>query len=306
MYNTPLVSVIIPNYCHEFFLRQRIESVLNQTYQHFEIILLDDCSSDESVKIIDQYRGHPKVTHIVINAVNSGSTFKQWQLGLSLAKGEFIWIAESDDVAQPTLLQRLVDVLQMENSVLAFAASRWIDEKGETIERRITKRWKQNFSMDGIVFLKKYLLGYNFIYNASAVVFKSDAIKTLLDSYTNYKASGDRFFWLQICLQGKVSYVAEQLNLFRQHTQKVSGHAAETGVNQVEDFQIYQQIKSILSLSVLERILICGYHYRAIYQSQNFVNGGKQFALSAWKQENFFNVFSYMVYLFFRGLEIAR
>ena len=91
--NKPLVSVIIPNYCHSQFLAQRIESVLNQTYQNFEVIILDDCSPDAgaSKAVIEKYRGNPHVSHIVYNEENSGSTFKQWNNGIALSKGEYCW-----------------------------------------------------------------------------------------------------------------------------------------------------------------------------------------------------------------------
>ena len=94
-----MVSVIIPNYNHAPFLKERIDSVLNQTYDNFEVIILDDKSTDNSKEVIANYRGHSKISHIVYNEENSGSTFKQWQKGFSLAKGDYIWIAESDDVA---------------------------------------------------------------------------------------------------------------------------------------------------------------------------------------------------------------
>ena len=88
------VSVIIPNYNHAKYLNQRIDSVLNQTYQNFEVIILDDCSPDNSKQVIEAYRGHPKISTIVYNEQNSGTTFKQWDKGLQLAKGEWVWIAD--------------------------------------------------------------------------------------------------------------------------------------------------------------------------------------------------------------------
>lgn len=74
---TPTFSVIIPNYNHGRYLNQRISSVLNQTSQNFELILLDDASSDDSVDILMQFEKHPKVSIFIINRRNSGSTFKQ-------------------------------------------------------------------------------------------------------------------------------------------------------------------------------------------------------------------------------------
>jgi len=93
----PTVSVIIPNYNYESYLKQRIETVLNQTYQNFEVIILDDHSSDNSRDIIETFRQNEKVTHIVYNQINSGSPFIQWVKGIELAIGKYIWIAESDD-----------------------------------------------------------------------------------------------------------------------------------------------------------------------------------------------------------------
>ena len=66
------ISIIVPNYNHAPYLKQRIDSILNQTYQDFELILLDDCSSDKSRDIIESYRTNPHVTQIVYNDNNSG------------------------------------------------------------------------------------------------------------------------------------------------------------------------------------------------------------------------------------------
>src|SRR5688572_15349118 len=94
-----LVSVIVPNYNHADFLQQRLESILNQTYQHFEVIILDDFSTDDSKDIIEKYRHNSKVTLISYSTKNMGSTFAQWNKGVEMASGEIIWMAESDDVA---------------------------------------------------------------------------------------------------------------------------------------------------------------------------------------------------------------
>lgn len=94
----PLVSVIVPNYNHAPYLKERLDSIYQQTYQNIEVILLDDFSSDNSVEVLKQYaRKYPHNTRLIVNEENSGKVFRQWNKGLSLAKGELIWIAESDD-----------------------------------------------------------------------------------------------------------------------------------------------------------------------------------------------------------------
>jgi glycosyltransferase involved in cell wall biosynthesis len=85
-----MISVIVPNYNHAKFLKERIDSILNQTIQDFELIILDDCSTDNSREIIESYRQLPNVS-IFYNSKNSGSPFKQWKKGINRAKGKYIW-----------------------------------------------------------------------------------------------------------------------------------------------------------------------------------------------------------------------
>src|SRR5215218_1678286 len=106
-----LFSVIVPNFNHGGFLEQRIESILRQTFQDFELIILDDASTDNSMAIIEQYRNHPKVSHIIQNKTNSGSPFRQWIKGIDVALGNWIWVAESDDFADETFLQSAADAI---------------------------------------------------------------------------------------------------------------------------------------------------------------------------------------------------
>ena len=128
------VSVIIPNYNHAIFLQQRIESVLSQSFQNFEMIIIDDCSTDDSRAIIETYRNHPKVSQIVYNEQNSGSAFKQWINGISLAKGEWVWIAESDDWAEHDFLERMIQaVTENPTCGLVYCRSFYTNEKGERL-----------------------------------------------------------------------------------------------------------------------------------------------------------------------------
>src|SRR5260370_14145431 len=106
----PTVSVVVPNYNHARFLRQRVDSILAQTFQDFELILLDDWSTDESRSILREYVSDPRV-RTEFNEVNSGSTFKQWNKGVRLARGKYVWLAESDDSAATRFLQSLVPLL---------------------------------------------------------------------------------------------------------------------------------------------------------------------------------------------------
>lgn len=297
------VSVIVPNYNHAPFLKERMESILAQDYSDVEVILIDDASTDESVSILKEYTKHPKVKKLIVNETNSGNPFTQWNRGIKEASGDYIWIAESDDVAEPTLLSRLIEAIEQKDAVLAFGHSQWMDSEGQVIARNLDPLWKRDFSMAGGTFVRQYLLGYNTICNASAVVFKKETVAAV-DMYQveQFNASGDRLFWIQMALQGRVAYVAETLNHFRQHTHKVSGSAENKGLNIVQDHDIYRLIMPMLQLTDNEKRIICGYHWKAMHRSsvseQGLVN-----ALAAWGVEPEFGRLSYLFYLLRRAKE---
>ena len=78
----PLVSVVVPNYNYKRYLNLRIQSILQQTYQNIELILLDDASTDGSEEVLSDYQDHAKVSHILLNEHNTGNPFKQWFKGM--------------------------------------------------------------------------------------------------------------------------------------------------------------------------------------------------------------------------------
>ncbi|PXV64126.1 glycosyltransferase involved in cell wall biosynthesis [Dysgonomonas alginatilytica] len=238
-----MVSVIIPNYNHEKYLQHRIDSVLNQTYQDFELIILDDKSKDSSIEIIEKYRNHPKVSHVVYNEVNSGTTFKQWKKGIELAQGEYIWIAESDDYADVTFLEKIISLIEKNNSVLCFSQSYVIDEY-DTIKRKRDEVLKTDFcNLD--YFLSNNLLYGNVIYNASMVVFRKDAIEeSIWEELTKLTYCGDWLFWAKLAMntRGTVSEVKEYLNYFRNHSSNVSNRSEVNGLTFLEGFPISKMI----------------------------------------------------------------
>ncbi|MDR2480172.1 MAG: glycosyltransferase, partial [Treponema sp.] len=138
-----MVSIIIPNYNHSQFLEERIETVLNQTYRDFEVIIIDDCSSDNSRAIIEKYRHNEKISAILYNTKNSGSVYRQWKKGIELAKGEYTWIAESDDSSSPLFLEKILPLIVNNNTAMAFSDSMTIDEYGNEIPG-----WKTLIDMD--------------------------------------------------------------------------------------------------------------------------------------------------------------
>jgi glycosyltransferase involved in cell wall biosynthesis len=226
----PKVTVIVPNYNHASYLDERLESILNQSFTDFELILLDDNSTDNSVSILSKYAGNPKVSHFIINETNSGSTFKQWEKGITLSKGEYIWIAESDDYADPNFLQRLMEeVSSFKNVGIAYSQSYAVNEIGEITgnwtnwtDDLDSNRWENKFFNFGKDELINYLIYKNTIPNASAVLFMKEALLNIPFNNLNMKLNGDWFIYMVILSRYNILYIPEPLNYFRSHNEKVT------------------------------------------------------------------------------------
>lgn len=293
----------MPNYNHAPYLKERMDSILAQDYSEFEVIILDDASTDDSTAVLNEYARHPKAKKMIVNAYNSGNTFLQWQRGLQEATGDYVWIAESDDVAAPTLLSTLVKALEQKDATVAFCHSQRIDASGAPIPHKLDPQFRQDFSLPGDTFIRRYLLGYSSICNASSVVFRRDAAETVdMDQVAQFSASGDRLFWIQMALQGRVAYVAQPLNQFRQHTNKVSGGAENIGLNIVQDHDIYRLVTPAMNLTGNEKRWICGYHWKAMNRP-TVSEQGRLNALEAWSHEPEFGRLSFLFYLLHRAKE---
>lgn len=217
------VSVIIPNYNHAPFLQQRIDSVLAQTYNNFELILLDDCSTDHSREILSRYSDHPKVSHLIFNDANSGSPFKQWAKGIALAKGNWIWIAESDDSAEPGFLERVL-AMAGPDAGLAYSDSDIFPEK-KTFKRFSewknnfykTYHWSNNYRANGMDEINSYLRSTNTINNSSAAILKKEELLANAPRLEEFTYYGDWYLFLTVAARYDIAYVSEVLSHYNEH-----------------------------------------------------------------------------------------
>src|SRR6185295_13093265 len=142
----PKVSVIVPSYNHALYLPERIDSIFAQTYNDLELLIFDDASTDHTHRILSRYYGKPGI-QIIVSHRNSGSAFPQWSRGISLARGEFVWIAESDDSADPRFLETLVPLLDENPHLgLAYCQSRLINE--ESVDTGDSLNWTSDLDPD--------------------------------------------------------------------------------------------------------------------------------------------------------------
>lgn len=229
--NLPLISVIVPNYNHEKYLKHRLDSIFNQTYQNFEVVLLDDCSTDKSREILSEYSKNEKVGHCLFNEINSGNTFKQWKKGIELAKGDFIWIAESDDFSDSDFLEKVSKPLFNDAQiVLSYCQSNRVNDQSEITgswasqtEHLHLKPFEENFIENGNLFIEKFLIYDNVIPNASAVIMRKKALfsSDQLVIEDDLKYCGDWLLYFKVLLNNKVSFLSQPLNNFRYHSNSV-------------------------------------------------------------------------------------
>lgn len=246
---TPLVSVIVPNYNHAQYLEKRIDTVLNQTYQNIEVIILDDKSKDNSIEVIEKYRNHPKVAQIILNEQNTGSPFKQWDKGISAANGELIWIAESDDYNELTFLEEIIiEWNKHRNVVVAFSnyVVFWGDKFSFNKERPT-----QCFRGD--LYIKKRMSRGNYIMNASGVVFDKQTYLKIDKDYLNFRNTGDYLLWTKMLRYGAVLKVNKNLTYYRRSNTSVTTLCGANGVASFETKKVFDYINTNFRLNCWQR-----------------------------------------------------
>ncbi len=228
------LSVVIPNYNYEEFMFERLYSILNQTEKVSEIIILDDCSSDNSRELIDKIVDKLKPfinIRQVYNEENSGSAFKQWKKGFEEATGDYIWIAEADDYCEKTFLKNVIKPIIGDPEVmLSYSDTAFIDKYGKIILKSIkseidilkTKHWDSNYINNGLEEIKNYSYLNCTIANVSSVIFKNDNYKEEFELSSKFKQAGDWLFYVNVIKRGKVSFINKPLNYYRVHGNNVT------------------------------------------------------------------------------------
>ncbi len=209
-----------------------MDSILNQTFNNFEIILLDDFSTDGSWEILKEFEYHPKVSHCIRNKSNSGSPFRQWKKGIDLAQNEWIWIAESDDFSDLNFLKNILKFIKDKDVGFLYCQSNDVDFNGRIIENRIhwtddfkPNIWTDNWVIPGKYFIEKYLCYKNVIPNASACLFRKSLVKKQFwDVILNFSFCGDWYLWILILKDVNIGFLSLSNNYFRNHSSVSRNH----------------------------------------------------------------------------------
>lgn len=245
------VSVIVPNYNYAHYIKQRLDSILNQSIPAYEIIILDDCSTDGSALVIKEFCESRNFNYqLLINETNSGSVFSQWKRGADIARGDFIWIAEADDLSEPDFLAEAIRGFDDSKVVLSYTESKQIDVDGSvTCENYLDYvndvseiKWRHPYISDGVQEIEKCLAIKNTIPNVSAVVFRHHILQKVLAEHISemltLKIAGDWLCYVEYLRFGKIAFSPKSLNLHRRHRAGVTlGHHIDSHLDEIDYIQ---------------------------------------------------------------------
>lgn len=231
----PKVSVVVPNYNYASYIEERLSSVIGQTAPVFELIVLDDCSSDHSVPVIERFLSSCNIPNrLLVNRRNSGSVFRQWQLGVEMARGDYVWIAEADDLADPKFLAEALPAFSDPRVGLSYTQSKQMGRDGEILCEHYLdyvsdidpERWTRPYTVDGRDEIRTALFIKNTIPNVSSVVFRKSALHDVLIRYgeeiMSYRNAGDWVAYVRLLERHAISYSPKALNLHRRHQKSVT------------------------------------------------------------------------------------
>ena len=227
------VSVVVPNYNYAKYISKRIDSILRQTYPIYELIILDDCSTDNSAEVIERKIEDIKVKYselkvrFVGNEKNSGKAMRQWRKGFELAEGDYVWIAEVDDLSSRNFLAEVMKGFDDPKVVISYAESAIINSFGLMIipnfrwsrDKEKTGHYKRSYVNDGNKEIEEIMAIRCTIPNVSGAVFKNDKkFLKYFDKAIDFSQAGDWYFYAKVLENGKIAYNRKSLNKFRIHS----------------------------------------------------------------------------------------
>jgi len=209
----PTVSVVMSSYNHSKFIEESIKSVLNQTFQDFELIIVDDCSTDNSQEIIRKYAEINSRVRPIFHNENMG-TARTFNDGIEASKGEFIAFIASDDVWVKNKLETQIEILARDEDLVVWSEGEIIDTEGNSTRQTFTEMYNAiNRKKNGQIF--KELLKGNFIFGSSMILKRKNIGKIRFDE--NLKYLNDYKFVVDLAWKYEYYFIKTPLAKYRIH-----------------------------------------------------------------------------------------
>jgi teichuronic acid biosynthesis glycosyltransferase TuaG len=236
---TPLVSIITPSYNSEKFIFDTIQSVQNQTYQNWEMIIVDDCSTDQTVSIIEQFVNNDSRILFFQLAINSGAGIAR-ELALSKAKGNYISFLDADDLWKSLKLEKQLQFLKDNNSHFTFSFYDCIDEQGNKLNKRVEAPINLSY---------RQLFFCNYVGNLTGIYEKNYFGKIAISSTRKRQ---DWMVWLTILKKvRKAKPVPESLALYRIRDNSLSASKVELLKHNFAVYRNFHGYNYLVSLFIM-------------------------------------------------------
>ncbi len=202
------VSIVVPVYNEIKFVDSCIASLLSQTYQNLEIVILDNCSNDGTTELIKE-RHQNKLTHVV-HSSNLGPQ-NNFDLSISYASGEYTCIYHADDVYSPDIIEKQVNYLDLNQDVAAvFCLAKYINEQGRVMGRQKLNFLKSDSKFGFYELLNLILINHNFLICPSLMI-RTSVLKELQHWNWFFKSSADLEMWLRVASKYKIGILKSHL-----------------------------------------------------------------------------------------------
>lgn len=220
----PKVGVCIPTYNRAGYLREAIDSVLAQSYQDYELLVVDNASTDHTSRVVGSYND-PRISYHR-NESNIGMV-GNWNRCLELAKGEYVAILHDDDLWLPRFLERTIAVLDLHPGVGFIHTARY-NTNGDGSRRRLRRPWSEDIVEAGRVHFEKLMLRCEV--SCSTVVVRRSVYSRLGHYDERLDYCPDWEMWLRISLYYDAAYLSEPLACYRVTGQRVTGEREENAL----------------------------------------------------------------------------
>ncbi len=235
-----LISVIIPVYNVENYLRECVDSVLAQTYQNFEIILVDDGSTDASGEICDACAKQDDRIRVFYQE-NAGASSAR-NSGLRSAKGEYVYFLDSDDWLNEECFEKLVTCIKRENAEIVFLNAFAIEEKTGKISKKMYSHYKHYNVSNGLQLMNEQIKNKEFRVPPWTMLFKRDFLRRNNLVFTEGIIYEDMIFTFYAFLKAeRVAHVPEYLYFHRYRRDSVMT-SKKVLKNFVSAVEVYKQV----------------------------------------------------------------
>lgn len=223
-----MLSIAMTTYNGEKYLREQLDSILNQTYSDFELIICDDCSKDNTRQILSEYAAKDSRIKIFFNEENLGFK-KNFEKAISLCSGEYIALSDQDDIWLENHLDVLVN--NIGNCDIACGDAELIDSNGKKLNLKLSDTDGLQFIPDDDNVLYRILCHSGCFQGASMLIKKTLLTKALPipeDVFFH-----DAWFSACACCNNKINYTYETITQYRQHTTQITSHKKETYLRKI-------------------------------------------------------------------------